>query len=75
MTFPYGLHLLNLLGGAWRSENDEPLQATTSGAWAVMLTDGAGDGGRSNDASTPTTLLGWTDLQPALIESECPLLP
>jgi len=53
MTFPYGLHLLNLLGGAWRSENDEPLQATTSGAWAVMLTDGAGDGGRSNPGTAP----------------------
>ena len=53
MTFPYGLHLLNLLGAAWSSDLTKPLQATTSGAWAGMSTDGAGDGGRNAPGTAP----------------------
>lgn len=53
MTFPYGLHLYHLLGAAWCSDFPEPLQATASGAWAAMLTDGAGDGGRNADGTAP----------------------
>lgn len=53
MTFPYGLHLLHLVGAAGHCAFDEPLQATASGAWAAMLTDGAGDGGRTAPGTAP----------------------
>lgn len=53
MTFPYGLHLLHLLGAVWNSGFTEPLQATASGAWADMPADGAGDGGRTDVSIAP----------------------
>lgn len=53
MTFPFGLHLGHLLGTGAALEIHEPLQAMASGAWAAMLTDGAGDGGRSASGTAP----------------------
>ena len=53
MTFPYGLHILHLLGATWSPELNDPLQASTSGAWAVMSKDGAGDGGRNTPSTAP----------------------
>ena len=53
MTFPFGIHLGHLLGTAAVVEIPEPLQAMASGAWAAMLTDGAGDGGRTASGTAP----------------------
>jgi len=53
MPFPYGLHLGHLLGSIQAHDITEPLQAMASGAWAAMLTDGAGDGGRTASSTAP----------------------
>lgn len=53
MPFPYGLHLGHLLGTGPSHDTPEPLQAMASGAWAAMLTDGAGDGGRTASGTAP----------------------
>ena len=53
MPFPFGIHLGHLLGTGSAHEIPEPLQATVSGAWAAMLTDGAGDGGRTASSTAP----------------------
>lgn len=53
MTFPFGIHLGHLLGTATAHDIPEPLQAMASGAWAAMLTDGAGDGGRTASGTAP----------------------
>ena len=53
MTFPFGLHLGHLLGTFAEHDIPQPLQAMASGAWAAMLTDGAGDGGRTAPGTAP----------------------
>jgi hypothetical protein len=68
MTFPYGLHLGHLLGTASAHHCTEPLQAMASGAWAAMLTDGAGDGGRTASGTAPAgaQASAIADISPAI---------